>query len=495
MANSFAYIVLFSWPIVVVILFKVLDRSSALIVSIVAGYLLLPNEAALDLPVLPVFNKTLIPVLAAAIMCLAVEPRGSSSPKKGRGASYPASGKEKSGAGKAVLIVLLAALFAASFGSVATNSEPLQFGPLFLPGMRIYDAFSISLEILVAILPLLLGWRYLATEADHRKLLAILALSGVVYSLPALFEVRMSPQLNIWIYGFFAHEFDQHIRAGGFRPIVFLQHGLWVGIFLSTATLAGAVLLRSSSVAASTSLRWMIFLAWMLVTLVLVKSLGALAITLILLPVILFGNGWWMRRVASIVALIVLVYPMLRGLDWVPVDTVSELATEVNPERGASFDVRVHNEDVLLAHAQEKPLFGWGGWGRNELYDPETGRNIVITDGIWVIFVGQFGWFGYITRFGLLTFPLLALVRKGKKQPIPLVTSGLGLVLAGNLIDLIPNATLTPLTWLMAGALAGYVSKGQEIKAATPGESQPAENDGLSDAILVRQKNVRKPRT
>ena len=32
----------------------------------------------------------------------------------------------------------------------------------------------------------------------------------------------------------------------------------------------------------------------------------------------------------------------------------------------------------------------------------------------------------------------------------------MALMLGINMIDLIPNATLTPLTWLMAGAILGY---------------------------------------
>ena len=46
-----------------------------------------------------------------------------------------------------------------------------------------------------------------------------------------LVEVRLSPQINTWIYGFFQHDFIQMMRYGGFRPIVFLPHGLWVAFF------------------------------------------------------------------------------------------------------------------------------------------------------------------------------------------------------------------------------------------------------------------------
>ena len=62
--------------------------------------------------------------------------------------------------------------------------------------------------------------------------------------MPALFEVRFSPQLNIWIYGFFQHDFQQMIRGGSFRPIVFLPHGLWVALFFLSTLVAAAALLH-----------------------------------------------------------------------------------------------------------------------------------------------------------------------------------------------------------------------------------------------------------
>jgi hypothetical protein len=70
MPNTFAYIALFSWPVVVFILFRFMPRTSALIWSLVGGYLLLPFAVGIDLPSLPTFDKTLIPSFSAALMCL-----------------------------------------------------------------------------------------------------------------------------------------------------------------------------------------------------------------------------------------------------------------------------------------------------------------------------------------------------------------------------------------------------------------------------------------
>ena len=71
-----------------------------------------------------------------------------------------------------------------------------------------------------------------------------LVVAGLAYSVPMLIEVRLSPQINIWVYGFFQHNFDQMMRYGGFRPIVFLPHGLWVAFFALMALVAAVGLWR-----------------------------------------------------------------------------------------------------------------------------------------------------------------------------------------------------------------------------------------------------------
>src|SRR6056297_3988588 len=72
MSNSFADIVLYSWPIVVYILFQRLPLREALVWSIVAGYLLLPLRTGFDLPALPPVDKNLVPALMAGLMCYLV---------------------------------------------------------------------------------------------------------------------------------------------------------------------------------------------------------------------------------------------------------------------------------------------------------------------------------------------------------------------------------------------------------------------------------------
>jgi hypothetical protein len=156
------------------------------------------------------------------------------------------------------------------------------------------------------------------------------------------------------------------------------------------------------------------------------------------------------------VAVVVLFYPVLRSAGYIPVDTVYEFTKERSEDRAQSLKFRLDNEDILLERANEKPVSGWGGWGRSRVYDKEESKELSVADGAWIIIIGQSGWLGYIVQFGLLTLPLLLLGFGSKhKLRLPLATSGLVVVLSINLIDLIPNGTLTPVTFLLSGALFG----------------------------------------
>jgi membrane-bound ClpP family serine protease len=44
----------------------------------------------------------------------------------------------------------------------------------------------------------------------------------------------------------------------------------------------------------------------------------------------------------------------------------------------------------------------------------------------------------------------------GAGTPVPPIAAATALILGINLLDLIPNATVTPITMLMAGALLGW---------------------------------------
>ncbi|MEO0678790.1 MAG: O-antigen ligase family protein [Pseudomonadota bacterium] len=435
MPNAIAYLALFAWPLVGALLFHKLPTHKAIIWTILGGYLVLPERVGIDLPLLPAFDKTFIPAATALFFCL---PR--------LGSLWELLPQDR------VASVLALTFMLSPFGTAFTNGDPQIFGPTYLPGLRPYDAFSFGLSHAVHLVPFLLAQRFIRNEAALRDLLASIAIAGLIYSLPALFEVRMSPQLHTWIYGFFPHSFIQQVRFGGFRPVVFLGHGLLVGLLISMSTLASLALARGHQGPARAL--WIAASIWLAITLLLSKTVSAWVYAVALFPVLLlFGNR--LKRMALLfVGSIVLLYPALRGMDLIPTARIEALAALINEARFQSLQYRFQNEDILLQRANERPFFGWGGWGRNEVHDNITGDVISVTDGAWIAFAGPYGWIGYIAGFGLLVRPLI-MIGLGRKASF--TTLALAVVLMANLIDLIPNSGLRPITWLVSGSIIGFI--------------------------------------
>lgn len=442
MPNSFAYLALLIWPLVVTVLFLRLPPARALIWSILGGYLLLPpaSHAFIDPPAIPPLDKGSIPAIAAFLAALLLCGR--------RISLWPESWPAR---------LLLLTFVLTPFGTVLTNPEPVAVaGSQPLTGLVLYDAIAIIVSQCFVLLTFALARSLITTAEEIRDLLVALMIGGLAYSLPMLVEIRLSPQINTWIYGFFQHSFDQMMRQGGFRPIVFLAHGLWVAFFAMTALLATLALLPGTEGAERRKL--MIFSAYLFVILVLCKSIGSLIYALALAPVLYFAGQKWQLRLSLLMAILAISYPILRASDLFPAQAMVEFAAQYSADRAQSLEFRFDNEALLVDHAFRKPWFGWGGFDRNLLHDPFTGQVLTIADGQWVITIGMFGWSGFLAEFGLLCLPLLLLWRASEAGQVPLapVVSGLAVIHGINLIDLLPNATLTPLSWLAAGALLGH---------------------------------------
>jgi hypothetical protein len=450
--NLIAYAALIVWPIVCLMMFRALGPRHGLIASILGGYLLLPPPpATFEFPVLPSLDKYSIPAFSVLAICLVYHRRDLRLLPEGR-----------------VARLLLGAYFVGQLMTVVANREMVWWGSYPVPGMKLQDSVAILLGVLASVAPFLLARALLAREKDQADLLWALVISTFAYSFLMLVEVRLSPQLNIWIYGYFQHSFEQMMRAGGFRPIVFLYHGLWVAFLTATAVLAAFTLARGGDQTRAVQSAYLGI--WLMVVLVLCKSLASLLYSIILAPLVLFASARMQVRVAAVAALLAIVYPMLRGAEYIPTESLVNLAARVSAQRAESLDFRFDNEERLLERARERPLFGWGLWGRNHVLEANTGRPLTITDGRWIIVLGVTGWTGFLGEFGLLALPILLVAWRSGPSP-PRVVAGGMVILAINLIDMIPNATLTPLTWLLAGALLGWVE--QPRTAPRPAAGMP----------------------
>ena len=417
-----------------------MSSRKAIIWSLLAGYLLLPVNTGFDAPGIPNMDKTLIPNLSVLLCALIFA--------KHKVISIPKN---------AVLIGLMALYVASPFLTTFSNREPLLLSVSVLPGMTFYDGIALSVRQMIELIPFIIAYSAFKTEADIREILKALVLAALAYSVLIMWEVRMSPQLHTQIYGFFPHSFVQQMRAGGFRAVVFLGHGLIVAIFVAMALIAAIGLWRDR--VRIKGMPGFAYTGILIFVVIISKSFGALLLA------IFIGTATYLlkyRRLVTILAisgLVIIAYPAFRGAGIIPVDRFAAITADYSEDRAGSFQTRIDNEEKLLEKSERKPFFGWGTWGRGRVYTADWQGNdldTTITDGTWIIIISSFGWIGYIACFGLLAYPTFRALRYRRQfsQSGPCVA--LLAVLIINLFDLLPNASLSPLTWLIAGALSGY---------------------------------------
>ena len=424
----------------------------AIIWTILAGFLLLPVKTGFDAPGIPNLDKTLIPNLAVLVWALVF-------------ARFKVIALPRN----KVLVGLMILYVTSPFFTTLNNQAPLQLSVSTLPGMTFYDGLSIAFKQLIELIPFLVGYNAFKTETDLREVLKALVMAALAYSILILWEVRVSPQLHSQIYGFFPHSFAQQFRAGGFRAVVFLGHGLLVAIFVAISTVAAIGLWRNR--ARVLGLPGIVYTTYLMVVLILCKSVGAIVLAFAI------GLATYLLRYRTIISvlaiggLIIVAYPALRGAGLFPINTIAEISADFSNDRASSLQTRIDNEESLLEKAARKPFFGWGSWGRERIYKTHwTGKfdyDDTVTDGTWIIIISTFGWAGYIACFGLLAYPTARAFRHRKllaKFPSYVILLG---VLVVNLLDLIPNSSLTPITWFISGALSGFIPQQYKARSHT----------------------------
>jgi len=404
----------------------------------------LPEGAAFDLPALPPFSKYTIGAVCMLLGLMWKAPERLRAARIGRGYD-----------------LLVGLLVVAQVGTVLTNSDGLHYGTyktIDLPGFTPYDGISAAVRVLLTIgLPFVLGRALLRSERDLADLLETLAVAGVAYSLPILFEIRMSPVLHDMVYGYAPRsDWSQNLRAGGYRPTAFMGHGLVVGFFMFLCTLSAVTLQKAGRKRLlGVPIGWVV--AWLWLNLVLCKAAAPIIYAAVGCTIVLYASPRWQARVLTGLTVLVLSYPITRILDLFPVEGILSLAGALGPDRVQSLQFRFDNEDILLLKGAERLWFGWGGYGRERVFDAETAKDLVIQDGQWIVVFGQSGLIGFLGYFALLLLPVWQLARGLKRvaarsERTLLAGFGFGVVVCS--VNMLPNMQLPYLQFMFAAGLA-----------------------------------------
>ena len=432
MGNSIAYVALLGWPVLSFLLYCRYTTLTATFWTIVGGYLLLPVKVGIDLPLIPAFDKTSVPSLSALAWCFLVKKRWIP--------LIPQSMREK------IIFVLI---FVFMILTSLNNGAPVFNGAEFVRGLSLYDGISVSIAFYFDLIPYLLGISIVRTKHDLLKVAKFIIIAGLLYTPAILFEIRMSPQLHTWIYGFFPHSFSQMVRFDGFRPVVFIGHGLFVAIFvLISCCMAASFTQMKTSIARVPAVCILIYL---FIVLVLCKSVGAWLLGTIGILTIVFLAPKVKQKVAFTLSVMVISYPLLCAFGWFPHDSFVEFAGLFGEDRAQSLNFRFSHESALMLHAQEKLWLGWGGWGRNRLHDSTV-------DGYWIIQLGTAGVLGYLMISGLLLSSILRagqIIQRSQDLQERRLLSSASILIALIMIDQVPNSSISVVVWFLCGAVSG----------------------------------------
>jgi hypothetical protein len=328
-------------------------------------------------------------------------------------------------------------------------------------GFTVYDAASATVDALCTWgLPYLFGRLYLNSPGAIWQMAHAIFIAGLIYAPGCVFEMIMSPKLHLLLYGTNAHgDWTQTQRWGGYRPTMFLEHGLMLGTFMCCAALIGVWMWWNRA------LKPFIFgvpsglmVLGLVAVAILCKSTGAL---------ILFGLGLgtlaatkYLGKSALIylLAILPLVYIGARSMGaWNGLQAVQAARDYLNVHAADSLQVRLDNENLLVDHAMLRPMFGYSRNGDYLVSDPD-GNQVSIPDGLWVNVLSMTGIAGLWLLFIALLLPTAAAVRRFPAgtwtHPAMAAPAVLAVFLITYAIDCLMNAMINPIYLVALGGLS-----------------------------------------
>ncbi len=426
-------LMLFGWIPLTIILFFYLKPHRAVIFSVIGGCLLLPTYGY-NLPGIPGYGKATAITLGLIL--------------GGR-----LSGKRQRKTFDWKLYDLPMLIFCLCPIATSLNN-----------GLGIYDGLSSSFgTFMMWGGPYFAARIYFDTKEKLHELCLGIVIGGLIYLPLCLFEIRMSPKLNKIFYGYFPHDWGQHKRYGGWRPIVFMQHGLMVSLWMANTTIVAFWLLWSRSLTHLKRLPMQFIVPVMIITTILCKSANAWSAIVIGSCFYFIHSQFRTNFPFLLLILIVFVYPVLRIFEYASRQEIELFFVHIfDAERVGSLMIRLYQEDLFTIKAMERPFLGWGGFSRGWPIEPMTGERLVkMIDSLWLIFFSKYGFVGLTSFFSsLLIGPWL--VFRSNKQRLEnanidtLVPVVLSVVVVLFMLDCLFNGMVNQVYILTSGALVSW---------------------------------------
>lgn len=428
-------IVMYGWLLVVLYLFVRFPAQRAVIISLIVAWLFLP-QVSIPIPGLPPYTKMAAACYGILLGTLVYDTARFSSFKPGW-LDLP------------MLIYCLCPIL-----SQVTNG-----------GSPISPTFN---QIIGWGLPYFLGRLYLNNLDGLRQLAIGMFAGGLAYIPFTMIEGVKGPILHQMVYGVNAFEdWGQARRMGGWRPVVFMQHGLMVGLWMMTAALIGTWLWQTGTLKKFQGRPIKPLVIVLIIAFFLCRSTGAYSLFGMAL-LVLFSAKWFRTSLPLllIIGYIVFYLYIAASGQFSSKDVMGVVTPIFGEERSASLKFRFDMEEILGDKARQRFLFGWGDSGGNRVYN-DYGKDISVTDSLWIIAFGTNGAVGLASLFSALLLPVIVFClfrypARTWSNPKVAPAAVLGVALTMYVFDCVLNAMTNPIFAVIAGAISGLVLKAPE---------------------------------
>ena len=290
--------------------------------------------------------------------------------------------------------------------------------------------------------------------------------------------MRIAPILHQWVYGYAQHALDQQIRWGGWRPMVFMNHGLMLGFWMCSIALVAYWQWRSKAITQLAGVPMGLIVTALAVIAVLTRSTGAIALALMGLMVLLMV-GW--RRSLMPVYLLLLAVPVyiaIRVSGVLRLETIMWFIETFNIPRPGSLFQRFRSEQLYIDTMWQTPgqvLFG-RGWFTFRLdarytgfdrYEAHVIYRQAVTDALWLVLFARGGLVHVFTVMGLYFIGPWRLLRSFTRAELfstagaPLLV--MTLVIATYNVDNLLNAMHNPVYLFVVGGMIEVAARRKAI--------------------------------
>jgi hypothetical protein len=258
--------------------------------------------------------------------------------------------------------------------------------------------------------PYLIGRLYFTDTKSLRLAAKAFVIGGLVYIPFCLFEIIRGPQIYVRLYGYQPFQMMGAERFMGYRPVVLLENGNQLGIWMATATLIAIWLWARKTATSIMGIPiWGVAISLFVVT-ILCQSTGAILLLLALTPFVFVDPRHLNRTVSVLLVLAILAFAAFRIANFMSLQdlvkdnpTAHAISSDLKSMGKGSLEWRLAQDEKHIDTALAEPILGYAQWDwwRGGVQRPWS---------LWLLVFGLYGSVGLVSLEALLLIPALRAV-------------------------------------------------------------------------------------